>query len=854
MEVLPVEAVLPAILASIREGRDVVLQAPPGSGKTTRVPPALMDADLQGGGGVLVLEPRRIAARLAARWVSEERGDPVGGAVGYQVRFERKDSARTRLLYLTEGLLSGRVLRDPELRGTSVVVFDEFHERSLHADLALGLVREVQSAFRPDLRVVVMSATLDAGAIAETIGAHVITAEGRRFPVDIEHAEHRAPQGTGVRMGEQVARAIAREVDRGGGLLAADTLVFLPGMGEIHAAASDLRTIAQHAGFDVYPLHGELSPEDQDRAVRRGRRPRVVLATNVAETSITLDGVSLVIDAGQERALRHDPRTGMEHLTLQRITKASAIQRAGRAGRQGPGRCIRLFTAGEFKEFPDSLAPEVGRVDLSAAVLSLKAWGLRDASTFAWVTAPSTTALEAAETLLRALGAADKDGAITPLGRRLVTLPMHPRLGRALLEGERRGCGPEVALLCAITSGYRGGERGRPRSASSEGRSDLLVLADRFHEVRSSQFHVGTADRLGFPARTARWVDRERRQIEGLLQRRKATTPHGRGESLEDDVLASVAAGFADRIGRRRGPGRPEILLVGGTAACLAENSVVRAPEFVAAVSLLSAGRSGRAEIGVASEVRPEWLEELFPGEVVEDVLTVWNAEKERAEGRRIVAWRGLELRDMGRTEPDLARAAELVAKAALHPRTIERLRRDGLAALEVRVATWLELSGGAPRDLQVELEGALLEACAGIRGLDELRPDVVGASLVQRVFPDDPSGLARRLPTHLRLPSGRNAPIEYRAGQSPLVAGKLQEFFGVRESPRVADGRLAVAIDLLAPNRRSIQITSDLEGFWKNLYPKERRELSRRYPRHPWPEDPWSATPTLHPSPRRRQ
>ncbi|MBI4880052.1 MAG: ATP-dependent helicase HrpB [Planctomycetes bacterium] len=840
MEPLPIDEHLPRIVAAARAGRDLVLQAPPGSGKTTRVPAALVDACLAGGGRVLVLEPRRIAARLAARRVAEERGGRLGGEVGYCVRFEDVSSKETRLLFLTEGLLTRLLLEDAELLGVSAVVFDEFHERSLHADLGLGMVREIKEALRPDLRLVVMSATLDCAQVASVLGAEALHVPGRPHPVAIEHAERREEGDSAQR----AARALRRAIDQAGGTLPCGALVFLPGTGEILRAAGDLEPLGRALGFDVLPLFGELPLERQDLALCRGPRPRVVLATNVAETSVTADGIGLVIDCGLARVPRHDARSGVDRLVLERITRASAEQRAGRAGRQGPGRCLRLYTKGEEREMLDALEPEVLRLDLCEALLALRAFGCRDALAFRWLTPPPRAAVERAETLLRLLGALAPGGSsLTALGRRLARLPVHPRLGRMLLEAETRGCVRDGALLAALSSSRLRSSRPAPAS----GRSDLLELRDLFLELRAARFDRSMAESFGLDARAALAVDREARQLERLAGGRQRAAP------AEDDLLCCVLAGHPDRVARRRGPGSAEAVMVGGHAIEIVAQSSVRDAEFLVVLDAVEAGAGRQARCRVASAIEERWLAELFPEALRTEEITVWNEERGQAERWRRELYLDLVLHEARAARPDPEEAALLLAQAATHPRFLAALRAGGLERLLLRVeclrSALPEL--GLPEVSDERLAEAVASLCRNRTSVAEIKDAPIEQALLAVLGP----GAARLdalVPERLRLPSGRAARVTYRAGQPPLVSARLQEFFGACASPRIAAGRVAVALDLLAPNGRSVQVTSDLESFWRTLYPKERRELARRYPRHPWPEDPLSAAPTARPLPRR--
>lgn len=841
MEALPIDERIGDIVGLVRGGRDVVLVAPPGCGKTTRVPAALMDAGLPGGGAVLVLEPRRVAARLAARRVAAERGERLGDQVGYRVRFERVDSPRTRLWFLTEGLLTRRLLDDPELAGVSVVVFDEFHERSIHADLALGLVREVQGALRADLRVVVMSATLDARPLADQLNAVVVEAHARRFEVELDHAERRDDARIAVR----AARAVRREIDRQGGRLHGDALVFLPGAGEIAELRRELDDTARELGFDVLPLYGDLPVEAQDRAIGRGPRPRVVASTNVAETSITLDGIRTVIDSGLARVSRCDARTGVEQLALERISKASADQRAGRAGRQGPGRCVRLFTLGEYRELADALEPEVLRVDLCAAVLALKSWGIRDAGSFPWITRPPAAALAAAERLLAWLAAIDGEGgAITALGRELLALPVHPRVARMLVEARRLGCGRALAVMAALCES-------RPllrRAENTAARSDLLVLRDRFLELEAAGFDRGVADALGVDAGAARAVDRERRQLAGLIG--------GGGDADDEDrLLRCVTAGFPDRIARRREREGRGALMVGGAAVMLDEGSAVREAPLFAAVSVAGLSGNRPALVRIASEVRLAWLEQLYPGHLVDELRTTWNDERGRAEGFRVRRYLDLVVEETRSPRIDAEQAERLLIKAATHPRFIELLRQGELGQVLLRIECLARLRPdlGLPAVGDELIAAAVRDGCVGGSALAEIRPAAVIELLLAGLPGLSGGRLDRLVPERVLLPSGRKAPITYRAGHPPLVSARMQEFFGTPTTPRIGEGTIPLAIDLQAPNGRSVQITQDLHSFWRDLYPKERRELARRYPRHSWPDDPASAAATNRPLPRRR-
>jgi ATP-dependent helicase HrpB len=840
VEPLPIDLIVPDVVAALKSGRDVVLVAPPGSGKTTRVPPALIDAGFR---GVVVLEPRRIATKLAARRVAAERGFELGQEVGFHIRFERVAGPRTRLLFVTEGLLTRRLLDDVDLDGVDVVVFDEFHERSLHADIGLGLVREIQATLRPDLRIIVMSATLDAEGLGARLGAAVIRAEGRAFSVAIDHLE-RADDAPPAAL---AVKAVSRIVDGVSGALPCDTLVFLPGVGEIQRALGELRELAAAGGFDVLPLHGELGLEEQERAVRRGNRPRLVLATNVAETSLTLDGIALVIDTGYARVLRADPRTGVERLVLERVSRSNLTQRAGRAGRQGPGRCVRLFTRIEESQLAESLEPEILRSDLAAAVLALRAFGVRDVAGFGWTTPPSVAALAAAETTLARLAAIDRAGRLTELGKRLARLPTAPRLGRMLLAAADFGCGRDGALLAAL-AGNPSLLRGAGRSRVVVGRSDLLHLRDLFLEAQAANFAPSICTSLGVDARAARAVDRECRQLERLV-------PRGKERDVDEDLLLRcILAGFPERVARRRSPGSNDAIAASGLVFEIDAQSGVRDAELFVAVDAIEVG-GRRVRASLLSEVREEWLAEVHPALVSDVIETTFDEARGRVEGRRRRFFLQLPVRDLGTCEPDPEEAARVLARAAATPRFLDQLRAGGLEEWLARIdcvrTAKPELAW--PECDDERIRAALEATLAGATDLRGVGGETVGRALADALAVGG-AGLVERLaPRRIELPSGRSVEIAYVRGQAPRVAGRMQEFFGTKASPRIVDGRVVVVIELNNPGGKPVQVTSDLASFWQNLYPKERRELMRRYPRHSWPEDPTIAEATAKPLPRKR-
>lgn len=824
---LPVDAVLDEVCRALERSGRAVLQAPTGAGKTTRVPPALLDAGL---GPVLVLEPRRVAARAAAARMAAERGVPLGGEVGYRVRFERKVSADTRLEVVTTGLFVRRLLSDPLLEGVGTVVLDEAHERSLDADLAFALLQRVRAELRPDLKLLVMSATLDAEAFAEALDdAPVLSSEGRLFPVDVAWLP-RADDGP------LIARCV-RGIQHALTATAGDVLVFLPGVGEIRGTAERLAERWLAADLDVLPLHGELSAGEQDAALRAGPRRRVVLATNVAETSVTVEGVSAVVDTGVARVLRHDPAVGLDRLELQPIARAAAEQRAGRAGRLGPGLCVRLWTSAEHDNRPAQETPELARVDLAGTVLALLDWGERDPRALPWLQAPPEASVSRALELLQGLGAV-ADGRPTSLGRRLARLPVHPRLGRLLLAGAEAGVAREAALAAACLS-----ERDvfpRRREAEASGRSDVLVRVRALREGgRGAGLHRGAA------ARVRRVADELRRHVRDAEASRALS-----GGAADEALLEVLFRAFPDRLARRREPGGARAVMVGGRGVQLEASSVVRDAELFVCVELQGAGADAR--VRQASAVERAWLD----AERLElaDELS-FDPGRGVVQAVRRERYDGLVLAEASVPTDDPAAVAEVLAEAAAAD--MSRVLPDDreLADLRARLAclaAWSPELGLPGQGDDADVRAVLPDLCMGRRGFAELRRADWCGALRARLDHRQRAALERDAPERLAVPSGSKVRIVYEPGRPPVLAVRIQEMFGLAETPRVGAGKVPVLLHLLAPNGRAQQVTDDLAGFWARTYPTVRKELRARYPRHAWPEEPASATAERRPRRRR--
>lgn len=860
MTPLPIDALLPELVATVCRERRLVLVAAPGAGKTTRLPPALAAAGMK---RVLVLQPRRVAARAAAARIAAEQGWQVGREVGYQVRFERRAGPETRIELLTEGILTRRLQSDPFLEGVDSVVLDEFHERSLHADLALALLAEVRES-RPELHLVVMSATLEALPLARFLqDAPLIEVPARPFPVDVERRafddrDERRP------LVERVGAAVLRALAQDGG----DVLVFLPGAGEIRRCLEQLQTSLEGRDIELLPLHGSLPLEAQQRALSRGSRRRVVLATNVAETSLTIEGVTTVVDSGLVRQLRHDPASGLDRLETVRCSQASATQRAGRAGRTQPGRALQLWSEATHVSLPRHTSPEIRRVDLTRCVLELRAWGT-DPHTFRWFEAPEAAALSAAEALLVLLGALrEDDRGITERGKRLLELPLHPRLGALLLAAQALGCANEGAALAALLS-----ERdilltdalygARAAATQSSGSSDLLARYELLRQAEAAGFRADTLRALGLHGAGSRQVARVRDDLVARLPEparpgpaRGPRTPRdGHLTVKREQALArAVLAGYPDRVARRREAGSPRAVLVGGRGVTLAPESVVREAEFFVAV-LLDDRR--QRERGGAREAQVRWAVAIDEGWLpTQEVATEhFDATDERVVARSERRYLDLCLAERPHS-PDPECAAKLLAQeAARRPERALQLDEPP-RTLRARVALLQRAMPelGLPLLDDEALQRLLPALCAGKTSFAELRREALVPWLSGLLSTEQRRLLERHAPERLKVPSGRSHALVYPDDPSapPVLAVKLQELFGLQETPRIAAGRVAVLLHLLAPNGRPAQVTQDLASFWRQTYAEVRKELRQRYPKHPWPEDPLGAPPTHRTKPRR--
>jgi ATP-dependent helicase HrpB len=831
---LPIDAALPEILGALQSARNLVLTAEPGAGKTTRVPPSLLEAGIAGEGEIVVSQPRRIAARLAAVRVASELSEAVGERVGYQVRFESKVGPKTRICYATEGLLLRRLRDDPRLSGVTIVAIDELHERHVDTDVLLALLRRLQRGERPDLRILAMSATLDAAGVAAFLDAPVIASPGRTFPVEIEHVDRSSDRP----LHTQVAEALRGLGERG---LDGGVLVFLPGAREIRDAARACDSIASGLGLRTVTLHGSLSAAEQDRAVRPGPEPKLVLATNVAETSVTIEGIAAVIDTGLARRPSHDPWSGIPTLNLAKISRASAIQRAGRAGRTRPGRCVRLYPRHDFDRRPEHDEPEIARLDLAAAMLDLRVAGISDPSAIAWLTPPPEAARTAADALLERLGAIDSGGALTPVGRRMAKLPVHPRLARLVVEGQARGV-TKLATGAAAVLGerpFRGDDRSRGRSGVADVLADLDALRGTEDDGRRGW------DRGAVDAVRRAWSQLSR--IAGEGDRRPSRTP-------QDDLCMALLVAFPDRVARvETRAGLPDrLVLAAGGEAELSPASVVHGAELVVALAIEQRGEQGRGRTIVrsAAHIEPEWLIEVAGDALREEVVARFDPKTERIEAFTETRYESLVVeRSPCATLPPAATAALRTAALTRGPSAF----LDDPAALDAFLARVAFVRAHRPATAELgpaDVEAALADLCEGRRSFAELRRADLLAHLRARLPSEDLAAVERLAPSHVSLPGGRRVAVHYEIDRPPWIESRLQDFFGRAQGPSLVDGRVPLVLHLLAPNQRAVQVTTDLASFWANHYPELRRALMRRYPRHDWPEDPRTASP---PAPRGR-
>ena len=901
-ERLPIYDLEQDIVATLKATKRLILQAPTGSGKSTQVPQMLLKHGLLGDGQVVILQPRRLAARLLAARVARELGVELGREVGYQVRFENVTSNATRIKFETEGILLRQLIQDPTLRGVRAVIFDEFHERHLYGDITLARALDIQEQHRPDLLIAVMSATLDAGTLEAHLSTRrqgvapvsiqdaaqaeqrvrdrhdacptcsVLRSEGRTFPVEIEYLPHRLGPNSPPAW-ELAADAFSHFVRSGG---QGDVLVFMPGSFEINQTLDAVRHAPESKGFILLPLHGELPPRDQDAAVARYEQRKVVVATNVAETSITIDGVRLVIDSGLARIPRYDANRGINTLLIEKISQSSSDQRAGRAGRTAPGTCSRLWSRQEHDERAPHDLPEIKRLDLAEVVLTLKAAGVENLRAFRWLERPDEISLTHAEELLLDLGAlhkavpqasslsvAPKSNArqdarptdhrveactttISELGQRMLAFPVHPRYSRMMLAAQEYGCVYQACLVAALTQGrdllLRGGgkevQSDREDLLGEMASSDFWILMRAWTYAQKNQFRVDACRRLGIHAVTARQVGPLHEQFLCIA---KAEGLDTQPREVKDEALQKcILIGFSDRVARRLDQGTLRCELVHGRRGLLARESVVQhSPLFVAAEIREIEGRDREVNtlLSLATAIEADWLRELFPEDLKAELHVQFDSTARRVQAAELLRFRDLALAAKRVDPPPAESAARLLAEEI-------NAGRLPLPKWDHSVEQWLlrlrlllqhcpELQ--LPPVTDEDRKHLIEQICHGAVSYKDIKEREVKPVVMSWLSATQRELLDKHAPERLPLSNGRTPKVSYESGNPPHIALRIQELYGVMQTPRVAMGRVPVLVHVLTPGMKPVQVTQDLANFWREHYPRIKSELQRKYPRHEW-------------------
>jgi len=898
-ERLPIYEIERDIVARLKTGRRLILSAPTGSGKSTQVPQMLLRHGLLGGGQVVILQPRRLATRLLASRVAQELGVQLGNEVGYQIRFENVTSPQTKIRFVTEGVLLRQMIDDPKLRGVSVLIFDEFHERHLYGDITLARALDLQEQHRPDLNLVVMSATLDAELLEDYLSERrpparhdtnnsqqravpeagaprcsILSSEGRVFPVEIEYAAQ--PGYTDKRpIWEQAAEAFSHYVGAGG---EGDVLVFMPGGYEISQTIEAIRHTSESKGFILLPLHGELSPKDQDAAVARYGQRKVVVSTNVAETSLTIDGIRLVIDSGLARIPRYDPYRGINTLLIEKISQSSADQRTGRAGRTAPGVCMRLWSREEHGHRLVQELPEIKRLDLAEVVLTLKAAGVEDLRKFRWLEPPNEISLTHAEELLTDLGAlkpvaqafqpagsgdfpvasSNNDGQecppnpqtrmsalqITGIGRKMLAFPLHPRYSRMLLAAHDYGCVHQACLVAALTQGRDLLLRNVDRDTNSfredllgeKASSDFWILMRAWTYAAKNQFRLDACRRLGIHAVTARQVGPLFDQFLRIAEREGLDV---KPREVKDEALQKcILIGFSDRVARRLDQGTLRCELVHGRRGVLARESVVQHSQlFVAAEVREVEGREVNTILSLVTAIEVDWLRELYPEDMESDLHVQFDSTAKRVQAAELVKFRGLALSAKRVEPPPADMAARLLADEIVAGRLSlpnwDHSVEQWLLRLRLLCQHCPELQ--LPPITEDDRKHIIGQLCHGAVSYKDIKEREVKPVVMSWLSEAQRGLLDKHAPERLTLPNGRTPKVAYEATGPPYISLRIQELYDVTQTPKIALGRVPVLVHILTPGMKPIQITQDLASFWREHYPRIKSELQRKYPKHLW-------------------
>jgi ATP-dependent helicase HrpB len=829
----PVDEIVSDLKKALQIHNAAILHAPPGAGKTTRIPLALLDAVAHENGRIVMQEPRRIAAVSAARWMAHLLSEEVGNTVGYSIRFESRLSPKTRIEVVTEGILTRRIQKDPGLEGISLVIFDEFHERSIHADLALALCLDIRRGLREDLKLLIMSATLDCIKVASLLGdAPVISSTGKLYPVEERFLEIKQEGQLATRVAGVVHTAL-RETE-------GDILVFLPGAGEIRTCAEELLPLTEgNDDLSLHPLYGDLPVKEQEQAILPMQMRKVVLATNIAETSLTIEGIRIVVDTGLARSLRYDPSTGMNRLHTVTVSKASAEQRKGRAGRLGPGICYRLYSRAAFQAMSAFTPPEIRVSDLSSLVLDLAAWGVKDPAALSWLDPPPPAGWQMAKKLLADLNAIDSSGAITITGREMALLPVHPRLGYLMLRAVEL-CIPDIGADLAALLSERDIFRKITVGSGNTRETDIAARLDILWEWRKNSRVV---DEVNLVA--VRNVDRVAKQLLRILPSKQKPKKH----DIDPDAIGRLLlSAFPDRIGRSRDEQDGRFVLSPGRGVKLSLKSGLGRSRFIVAVNV-DAGEKSEGTVYIAAAVS----EEIIRQECSSRIETKKHVQWDERQGKISAATEERIGAVILSTKPFIPSDDETIPVLCEVLRSSPQLLVFGKEERQFQHRVllidrtfpeegWPDLSNGWLTSTPEDWLAPYLGNTRTVQNLSSLDLMPILRTLLSR---EQLYLLDKRAPLSINVPSGRRVMLDYCSGEAPVLAVKLQKMFGLAETPAIAEGRVRILLHLLSPAGRPVQITQDLKGFWDKGYQQVKRELRGRYPKHPWPDDPWSAVPT---------
>lgn len=841
---LPIHDIENELIGALKRSNRVIIEAPTGSGKSTQTPQFLLNGGFLDGGEAIVLQPRRIAARMLSKRVAYEIGESLGQTVGFQIRHESMVSKATKVRFVTEGILLRRMIGDPELRGVSCIVFDEFHERSIHADLTLARALMIQRSTRPDLKIIVMSATLDAGALQEYLGeCELVRSEGRTFPVAIRHVENRL-MNKQTPIWELAASETLKAVEE---VSEGHVVIFMPGAFEIGRTIRMLGERMSARDFEIMPLHGELSTKDQDRAMESSSRRKVIVSTNVAETSLTIDNARIVIDSGQARVARYDPARGINTLWIEKISDASAKQRAGRAGRTAEGLCVRLWSEKDHAGRAQFDEPELARVDLAETLLTLKATGIGDLDTFPWFESPDGNRLKVALELLRELGAFDERGDMTERGRRMSSFPLHPRYAAMLLSAKEFECVDEICVAAAISQSRnlllrkvdKRIEKQREDIIGDVDGSDVIALMRVWSGAVASKFDRRYCDDLGVHANTARQVNKIANQ---LYQYAQAEGLVGAESFPADEAMVRkcLLVGFPDRVCRRLDRGTLRCDMTDGKRATLSKESFARDAELFVAFEVNEIGRqSGEVNtvLNLCSKIERDWLEELYPSSFSSGEETVFDEKQKRVVHRKFARYLSLNIEMKESLDVPLESAAKVLAELIQSGKAkLEKWDGD-IEMLITRINLITEHYPEFEIDpIDADARGLILEECChGARSLRDLKKQGVEPHVRAWIGPETMSMVESELPLQLKMPNGRRGKVRYVEGEQPVISAKIQEFYEFDPNFSFCRGALKPMFEMLAPNSRPVQLTKDLESFWSQSYPNIKKELKGRYPKHDW-------------------